>query len=306
MNSRPKILIFGSNGMLGHKVWLTLSESFDVTACLRTRLDAAVLTGHHLSAEQQLVEPSFDDPTSLSKIFAGSEPDIVINCTGHVSQPKTDGDIIKALTINSIFPHNLAEACGKHGSRLIHISSDGVFSGQKGAYSENDRPDALDPYGMSKTLGEIKEGGLNVRTSIIGLQLNRKGGVGGLLEWLIASKGKQISGYANYYFSGITTNALAVILRKIIESNQELNGTVHIGATRISKYDLLCRLNAALKLDCKIIKEERATPDYEGTIDRSLDSSRFYSQSLVEMPDWEQMLESLHLDRCLYEKINNP
>lgn len=305
--------------MLGHKVWQQLAPRMEVAVCVRKALPADLCRRRNLPEAETIVESQLTDFEKLRTIFLKTRPDIVVNCIGVVAQPASTKELIDLIDINSVLPHKLAELCTSLNCRLIHISSDGVFSGSKGNYAESDIPDASDPYGRSKILGEIREGGLNIRTSIIGSQLI---GQKGLFEWLCSQRGKQVTGYAGYIFSGMTTNALSKIIGKIIESGFPdsaaapagldcavasspiarfpLEGTVHIGSDSISKYDLLCKLNEVFALDCKIAMEKGSSAQFAGVIDRSLDSSKFFDETTLNRPTLDEMLGELKADREIY------
>jgi dTDP-4-dehydrorhamnose reductase len=192
---------------------------------------------------------------------------------------------IPSIEVNSLLPHRLAEACGRRDIRLIHVSTDCVFSGRlpwPGRYTELDIPDPVDLYGRSKLLGEVTGGDtLTLRTSIIGWELQR---ASGLLEWLVSRKGQPVRGFANAWFSGFTTRALSEILVEIVGERSDLAGLYHVSAEPISKLQLVTLLNDALELDCRI------EPVEEPRINRVLDSSLFRRQTELAIPSWESML----------------
>lgn len=222
-------------------------------------------------------------------------PDVVINCIGAVKQVPAAQDPIHAIRINSLFPHEVASTCAASGARFIHVSTDCVFSGATGMYSEADRPDAEDLYGRAKLLGEVTEPHLTLRTSIIGRELM---GQHGLLEWFLSQE-EAVRGYRLAFFSGLTTLALARVLDSVINDHPRLAGLFHVAAARIDKFSLLEMLNGAFMKGLAII------PDDEVAIDRSLDGGRFERLTGIAVPSWEQMITEMADDSTElgYEKI---
>ena len=204
-----KTLILGGSGMLGHKLWQTLAGRFDAYATFRQR--PAVYAGYEIFDLARAVENvSAQDFDSIVRAMAKVQPEVVINCIGVVKQDAAAKDPLTSIYINSLFPHRLAEVCRAANARLIHLSTDCVFSGQRGGYAESDPSDAEDLYGKSKFLGEVAgEGCLTLRTSMIGREL---AGSQGLLEWFLGQQGKSVRGFRQAIFSGFTTQALAEII----------------------------------------------------------------------------------------------
>ena len=181
-----RVLILGGSGMLGHKLSLEFRDSFDTWITLRHEHEggkwlelferAKVIRGVDVTVEDK-----------VRRAIAVSEPDVVINCVGLVKQRPEAEDPVLSIKLNSLFPHQLANLCAREGTRMIHISTDCVFSGQKGMYSEDDVADARDIYGKTKYLGEISDRGcLTLRTSIIGRELHTSNG---LVEWFLGNNG---------------------------------------------------------------------------------------------------------------------
>jgi dTDP-4-dehydrorhamnose reductase len=189
--------------------------------------------------------------------------------------------------VNALLPHRLAIACRAAGARLVQLSTDCVFSGDKGAYREEDRPDPVDVYGRSKLLGEVTgEGALTLRTSMIGLGLNRKTS---LVDWFLAQKGR-VQGYRKAIFSGLTTRELSRVIRMILEKHPQASGLYHLSAAPIDKYTLLTKLRERLGKSIEIV------PVDEPRIDRSLDSTRFRRVFAYQPPEWEAMLDELAIE----------
>ncbi|MBK9146165.1 MAG: SDR family oxidoreductase [Candidatus Melainabacteria bacterium] len=260
-----RILVLGGSGMLGHMLARTASRNFNTFITLRERLSTH---GDRLSAfEGSCVENvSARDFDSVVRAVAITKPTVVVNCIGIVKQLAGADSSIESISINSLFPHRVASLCRATGARFIGISTDCVFSGSKGNYSEMDTPDAEDLYGRSKLLGEVVgDNELTIRTSIIGRQLK---GSYGLLEWFINQNGKQVEGYKRVIFSGLTTEALSEIILTIVEKHPDLSGLWHLASKPINKFDLLSLIREAGSLDIDI-KE-----DHSRILDRSLDGER--------------------------------
>ncbi|MEX2413287.1 MAG: sugar nucleotide-binding protein [Thermoleophilaceae bacterium] len=203
--ARTRLLILGGTGMLGHEAVRVLAPDFEVHATVR---DAGLAARHGLPAHE-LHEFDAWRPERLPDILTATGADAVLNCIGVVKQLDDASRPVPSITLNALLPHQLAEACGNAGARLVHVSTDCVFSGELPAprrYAEDDVPDPRDLYGRSKLLGEVHDGALTLRTSIIGWELER---ASGLLEWLASERGKRVRGFANALFSGLTTRALA-------------------------------------------------------------------------------------------------
>ncbi|NOT46628.1 MAG: SDR family oxidoreductase, partial [Acidobacteria bacterium] len=181
-----RILVFGAGGMLGHKLIQILSNGSEVWGTVRGDYDQIERFGF-LDASRCLTKVDVFDESSIRESISASRPDVVINAVGVVKQLETSKDVIKTLTVNSIFPHRLAALSDEFGFRLICISTDCVFDGVKGSYTEDDIPNATDLYGKSKNLGEVTTGNsLTLRTSIIGREL----GTGhSLIEWFLSNEG---------------------------------------------------------------------------------------------------------------------
>jgi dTDP-4-dehydrorhamnose reductase len=286
-----RVLVLGGGGMLGHKLVQTLNGRFQVWTTVRSDADAYARTG--------ICDPSrivagvevhrFD---TVVAALGKARPAVVVNCVGIIKQLKAAKDPIESLTINSLFPHRLAGLCGATAARLIHVSTDCVFSGARGAYTEADVPDATDLYGRSKLLGEVDAPSLTLRTSIIGREMH---GTTGLLEWFLAREGSAADGYTHATFSGVTTAQLSLAIGDVIEHHAGLSGLYHVAAAPISKHDLLLLIRDAFSLRVDI------RPRPEPTIDRSLDGSRFGRETGIRAPDWPVMIRALAADATPYQ-----
>lgn len=280
--------------MLGHKLCQRLDGQFDVYATFRR--PPSINPGRAIfDPARSLSNVSVEDFGSVVHASSQVRPDVVVNCIGIVKQDAAAKDPATCIEVNSLFPHRLAAHCREAGARLVHLSTDCVFSGRKGNYSEADVPDAEDLYGRTKLLGEVAmEGCLTIRTSMIGRELS---GTRGLVEWFLSQNGGCVSGFERAVFSGFTTNALSGIIAEIIDRHIDLSGVWHVAAEPISKFDLLALIKHTYGLDIKI---ER---DKSFVCDRSLDGSRFLSETGIHIPPWLDMIESMIADPTPYDKI---
>jgi len=278
--------------MLGHQLFVHLRKSHDVRATLR------------LGAERYTSFGLFDNETTyygvdlrsgdaLLPIMAHYRPDAVINAVGIVKQRSEAKEAIPSMEINSLLPHRVALLCQIANARLVHISTDCVFSGRKGNYSEMDQPDAEDLYGRTKFLGEVSEPHcITLRTSMIGPELTRKTG---LLEWFLAQKGRTVKGFSKAIFSGLPTFELARIVERILLDVPKAHGIYHVAGPPISKYDLLTFIRDRLRLPITI---ER---DLMFECDRTLDASRFHRDTEYSPPAWKAMIDDM-----AYQMAENP
>jgi dTDP-4-dehydrorhamnose reductase len=291
-STKMRIAVLGATGMLGHKVYQVCKERFDTWAIGRMPHDE--VSTYALFPESRYIG-GIDacDMGSVTKAFAIARPDAVVNCIGIIKQSPLASDPLASLEVNALFPHKLAALCKDIDARLIHISTDCVFSGHKGMYTEDDTADPVDLYGRSKYLGEVTgDKCLTLRTSIIGREI---GSCNGLLEWFISKRSKTVKGYSCAIFSGLTTIAMARIIADIINDSKKLEGLYQVSSAPISKYELLCMLNNALDLNVSIEQ------DMQVVVDRSLDSTRFWNTTGFIPPCWEDMISELANDPTPYD-----
>jgi len=283
--------------MLGHKLWQVFAGLFDAYVTLhrdfkayeRYKLFDFARSVEHISAEK------FE---SIVRATDAVRPGVMINCIGIVKQAEAAKDPVTSIEINALFPHHLARLCQERGIRLIHISTDCVFSGRKGDYSENDLSDAEDLYGRTKFLGEVSgKGCLTLRTSMIGREIETSNG---LIEWFLSQEGKTIDGYTGAIFSGFTTNALAEIITNIIYKQSELHGVWHVASAPISKFDLLLLVKQVYGLNIKI------EPNQSVVCDRSLNADRFRKTTGFVPPTWHDMIEQMYRDPTPYSELRRP
>lgn len=278
-----KILVLGGDGMLGHELFLHLRERHEARVTLRQPL--AAYAAHRLfDAGNAFAGIDVRSLGAVEGVLQSFRPDAVANAVGIVKQRPESDEAIKSIEVNSLLPHRLAVECRRIGARLLHLSTDCVFSGSRGRYVESDLPDPPDVYGRSKLLGEVAgEGAITLRTSMIGLGLSRKTS---LIDWFLAQKGR-VAGYRNAIFSGLTTRELSRVIGMLLEGYPLACGLYHLSAAPISKLDLLTKLRTRLRLSVDI------APADEPRIDRSLDSARFRRTFNYQPPSWDQMLDEL-------------
>lgn len=289
-----RVLILGGSGMLGHKLWQTLRERFDTHVTFRGRPAAYARYGI-FDAERAVGGVSAQDFDSVVRAFARVRPAAVVNCVGIVKQDAAAKDPLTSIAVNALFPHRLAALCQAGGARLIHLSTDCVFSGRAGNYSEADAQDAGDLYGRTKLLGEVAgEGCLTLRTSMIGREL---AGAHGLVEWFLAQRGGRVRGFRRAVFSGFTTGALSGIISGVIADQPNLSGVWHVAAAPINKFDLLTLVKQTYGLEVEI------EPDEAFVCDRSLDGGRFREATGFRPAPWPEMIERMRRDETPYEDI---
>ncbi len=276
-----RILILGGDGMIGHQLFKHLSHRHEVRVTLRQGLSAYSDFGL-FDKKNSYTGIDVRSTEHVKKVLVNFQPEIIVNAVGIVKQRRTAKESIPSLEINALFPHRLALLCKEINTRMLHMSTDCIFSGKKGNYKESDPSDAEDLYGRTKYLGEVKDSPcLTIRTSIIGKELSRKLG---LLEWFLAQDGV-IQGYRNAIFSGFTTLEMSRIIERIIVDYPEKEGLYHVSSEPISKYDLLILIKERLGLETEII------PDEMVQYDRSLDSTRFRKEFNYTPPTWEEMVQ---------------
>jgi dTDP-4-dehydrorhamnose reductase len=287
-----KVVVTGAAGMLGHMACRVLGARFDVIAATARELPP----GHAL---RELVPASalavcdVTDAAACAGLFARERPDAVINAAGVVKQ-RTDAGTARVVAVDALAPHVLAEACARTGARLVHASTDCVFSGARGGYREDDVPDPLDLYGRAKLTGEVAAPHLTLRTSFIGREL---AGAHGLLEQVIAHRGGRMAGWGRARWSGLTSHALCTLVGELLAAHRELAGVYHVAGPIVTKLELVQAIEARLGLDIEVV------PDDKIVLDRTLDGSRFVAATGLSVPSWDSMLDQLAADQPLYERL---
>ena len=279
-----RLLILGGSGMLGHQLWRGLHAQHDTWVTLRRPVaDFAV---HNLFDEAKAIQlDDITDDTALERALGQAKPEAVINCVGLIKQRDEASDEALTLRANAEFPHRLAKRCGEAGARLIHFSTDCIFAGTKGNYTESDPSDAADLYGQSKHQGEVADAhSVTLRTSVIGHELGTNLA---LLDWFLSQRGQAISGFTKAIYSGFTTLEMARIVDRILTQHPALSGVWHVASESISKFALLqlCRE--------KLGWEGVIEPNDEFVCDRSLNADRFNQATGYTPPSWEAMISEL-------------
>jgi dTDP-4-dehydrorhamnose reductase len=291
-----RILVLGGTGMLGHKMFQRLRKRFPETYCtIRGSIDDLPVRNIDVFHSGHVLEHrDLADLTALERFFAEHGPQVVVNCVGIIKQRPASKQVVPSIFTNALLPHQLTEICGRWDARLIHFSTDCVFSGQRGDYRESDIADATDLYGRTKSLGEVDSGNaLTLRTSIIGRELIH---FQSLLEWFLTQNHRRVSGYRHALFSGLTTNQLADLVGDLIEQHPDLCGLYHVASQTISKFDLLCLLRDAYELDIEIL------PDDEFSCDRSLRGDKFEAATGYICSPWRELVAQLVNDDTPYEE----
>jgi dTDP-4-dehydrorhamnose reductase len=281
-----KVLVIGASGMIGSRVLRVLSEksNWEVFGTVR---DISVRRFFSAAIGERLIAGiDVEHQDLLVKVLDQIRPDVVVNCAG-LTKHKPEADVpLVSIPINTLMPHRLAGLCKLVGARLIHVSTDCVFSGEKGGYVENDSADACDVYGKSKALGEVLyPHTITLRTSTIGHELQSQYG---LLDWFLSQEGR-CKGYTRAIFSGLPTVVFAQVIRDVVIPNKKLSGLYHVAAEPIGKFDLL-------KLIAEIYgKAIDIVPDDKLVIDRSLNADRFRQATGYVAPDWRSLVKLMYL-----------
>ena len=279
------VLVLGACGMLGNAVLRVFARSpgYKVVGTARSSASRELLPEWVRS--RVIVGVDVENFDGLARVMAQQRPQVVINCIGLVKQLAQADDPLAALPINSLLPHRLARLCELVQARLVHISTDCVFSGARGAYTEDDTSDAVDLYGRSKLLGEVDyPHAVTLRTSIIGHELN---GANGLVGWFLSQRG-QVKGFRKAVFSGLPTVVLAQVIRDHVLTHPNLRGLHHVSAAAINKFELLSLIAKVYGSTTTI------TPDDALCIDRSLDSTKFRVQTGFLPDEWPELVRQMH------------
>ena len=286
MKKIKRVAVLGANGMLGNAVvrFFAMNPDYEVYGTVRNWSSVRDL---QLKAPRANFVPGVDVESldSLTRLFATVKPDMVVNCIGIVKQLADVNDPLIALPINALLPHRLARLTQVAGARLVHMSTDCVYSGSKGNYVEADLPDAYDLYGRSKFLGEVDyPNAITLRTSIVGHELvgNRS-----LIDWFLSQSG-EVQGYTNAIFSGLPTVEIARIIHDHVIPNPDLHGLYHVSAAPINKFELLSLVAKEYRKEIAI----RAKDDF--VIDRSLNSDRFRAATGFEPEPWAELIHRMH------------
>jgi len=286
--TKKRVLIFGVTGMLGHTLFKSMSRNpnFEVFGTTRNK---AGLSSYFSADELHRIRDQVDADNfdTVMRAFASIQPDIIINCIGLIKQLKISSDPLTTITVNAQLPHRISLAARTAGARMIHVSTDCIFSGSKGNYTEGDVSDATDLYGRTKYLGEVEYPHcVTLRTSIIGHELKTDLS---LVDWFLNQTGT-VKGFTKAIYTGFPTVEMERIITNHVIPNEELRGTYHVSSAPISKYDLLCLVKSIYR---KQIDIERFD---DFAIDRSLDSTKFQVETGYKPPSWNLMIEAMFAD----------
>jgi dTDP-4-dehydrorhamnose reductase len=279
--------------MLGHRLWMALRQQHETWVTIRGDASQFPVSPEFPKSH---VRPNVDAQIfdEVMRAFASIQPDLAINCIGLVKQTAWASDPLASIHLNALFPHRVSLICRIANIRMIHISTDCVFSGKKGHYDESDHSDAEDLYGRTKFLGEVSYlHTITLRTSIIGQELKNHLG---LVDWFLSQTGT-IKGFQRAIYTGFTTMELARIIMNYVIPHPEMNGVYHISSDPISKYDLLSLVKAAYGSDVKI------TPDQDFVSDRSLNSQRFRQETGYIPPTWPEMISEMAAQVPFYRQF---
>lgn len=280
-----KVLVIGASGMIGSTVLRVLSEKNDWEVFGSVRDGSLKRFFSATIGERLIAGVDVEHQDSLIRVLDQTRPDVVVNCAGLTKHKPEADDPLVSIPINTLMPHRLAGLCKLVGARLIHVSTDCVFSGKKGGYVEDDFADAHDVYGKSKALGEVHyPQTITLRTSTIGHELQSKYG---LLDWFLLQEGR-CKGYTRAVFSGLPTVVFAQVVRDVVIPHKELSGLYHVAARPIAKFNLLKMIADVYGKTIDIV------PDDKLTIDRSLDAGRFQSATGYIAPEWPELIKLMH------------
>lgn len=277
-----KVIVLGVAGMLGNALFKHLSKFNEIKlyGTMRGR------PYNHLRQLSNQIRCDVDvgDMNSVFDLISSVNPDMVINCVGLIKQRPSAENLELATLVNGLFPHQLAKITNSLGIRLVHFSTDCVFSGRVGGYTEMDMPDTQELYGLTKLLGEVVDGkALTIRTSIVGHELSTKHS---LLNWFL-NENESVSGYKKAFFSGLTTLEVARVIKEIVMPNENLRGLYHLSSNPISKYDLLSLINEIYRHNVKIF------PSDDVVLDRTLNAKKFIDATGYVPPSWRDMVVCL-------------
>jgi dTDP-4-dehydrorhamnose reductase len=282
--------------MLGHKMFQRLRQDFPDTYCtLHGPADARPFDTVPLFHDSKVFDRIDVLQTArFYDLLRRLRPQFIVNCVGVIKQRPDAKSPVTGIRINALLPHELAEVSGEWGGRLIHFSTDCVFSGRRGRYTEEDVSDAEDLYGRTKFLGEVsRPNALTLRTSIIGRELTHHQS---LLDWFISQNHKTVPGFTRAIYSGVTTLHLTEVVAALIADRSALHGLYQLASPPISKHDLLVLIKQAYRLDIDIV------PDDRFMCDRSMSGARFDAATGHRCPSWPDMVAQLAADPTPYNE----
>lgn len=286
-----RVLVIGATGMLGNTMVSALYNDSRYEAWGTLRDISGLKHFPNVIHPNLIAGVDVLDEEKLRNVFVTIQPDVVINCVGLIKQLAIANDPLVVLPINAMLPHRLARLCGDFNSRLIHISTDCVFAGDKGFYDESSESDAKDLYGKSKYIGEVTElpHAITLRTSIIGHELTTNYA---LIDWFLSQK-DTVKGYVNAIYTGLPTIELANVIMNYVIPRADLSGLYQVASKPVNKYDLLQLVSEIYGKKITII------PDESFYMDRSLNGARFVKATNYIVPDWPELVEKMHRSQSL-------
>ena len=293
-----KILILGGNGMIGHKMYQTISKIHkDTWVTLRKSLTSYSYSEIY-NPEKVIDNIDLINFQTISNQLNKINPDLVVNACGITIRRGIETLKSNSIILNSALPHFLNEWVTSNNKRLIHFSTDCVFTGAKGDYIDNDNKDAYDLYGSTKSMGEVIDSkfAITLRGSMIGSELENKTE---LFEWFLKQKNKKIKGFDKVIYSGITTTKMAEIVLKLIDQFPNLSGVYNISSKPSSKFELLKLWNNLFDINANI------EIDNSYTSNKNLISDNFYRTISMEQPDWVELSSQLNIDNLLHNNLYN-
>lgn len=280
-----RILILGGNGMIGHKIFQVISNKHLDTWVLFKKSFNDISFNEIFNKTNIIDNFDLSNFHKLSTLLNNLKPEVIINAVGITIRRGIDNIPSKSIQINSALPHFINEWVILNNKRLIHFSTDCVFSGDQGSYTENSIPDARDIYGKSKALGEVSsKNTLTLRGSMIGREIENKTE---LLEWVLSQRNKQLKAFSNVIYSGITTIRMAKLVLKIIEEFPQMHGIYNVSSECISKYDLIKLFVKEFNISIDIISDDSYISK------KDLDSTKFYNELGIDKPNWNDLIIEL-------------
>jgi len=282
-----RVLILGATGMLGYSLFSNLREYDEFEVLGTVRKIKGKEDFFHDCLSSLVFDVDVTDSAQIERAIVSTKPSVVINCIGLIKQYDVSKQHVNAIEINALLPHQIAQLCDLHSARLVHFSTDCVFSGTEGMYTESSLPDATDLYGKSKCLGEVDYSPhLTLRTSIIGHELSSSVS---LVNWFLSQEG-ETKGFSKAIFSGLPTCYIAKLLAEHILNAPELSGLYHLSVAAIDKYSLLKLIAEIYSKDIAINESSKLK------IDRSLNSQKLNGKLGISLPAWPELINCMHED----------
>ncbi len=290
MSADKQIVILGASGLIGHKLLERFGQQFSSVTAILHRDRSTFAECGLFDAENTVERVDVRNFEHLSGILHSLRPDVVLNCAGLTKRRPEIEDKQLSIGVNALFPHKLAQWAGENNARMIHFSTDCVFDGADGPYTEESPTTGKDTYGQTKALGEVKEyeQALTIRSSFIGRELAVHSE---LLAWFLQQEGQTIRGFTQAWYSGVSTSTMCDVVARIITERPDLHGLYQLAVPEpISKYDLLCCARDAFGINVEI-------EPYADFVTRpTLDGSKLRAALDLELPGWPEMMAGLAAD----------